>query len=122
MPRLLHRTALRPTEHLQLTPAHRRCCSRTWNDGRQSHLRKITVPTLSFGHLIERYHLEVMMESIPFFKIDCEGCEYSVIPTFTDEQWDKIQVRPSLPHSSCVRVCVCVCARACVCFHTPECC
>ena len=45
------------------------------------------------------------MESIPFFKIDCEGCEYSVIPTFTDEQWDKIQVRPSLPHSSCVCVC-----------------
>ena len=61
------------------------------------------------------------MESIPFFKIDCEGCEYSVIPTFTDEQWDKIQVRPSLPHSSCVRVCVCVCARARVCvFSHPR--
>jgi hypothetical protein len=42
---------------------------------------------------VEQYHLEAMMESIPFFKIDCEGCEYSVIPSFTDEQWGKVQVR-----------------------------
>lgn len=51
------------------------------------------MPTLSFRHLVEQYHLEAL--SIPFFKIDCEGCEYSVIPSFTDEQWDKIQVRVS---------------------------
>lgn len=56
-------------------------------------MREISVPTLSFGHLVEQYHLEAMMESIPFFKIDCEGCEYSVIPSFTDEQWGKVQVR-----------------------------
>ena len=31
---------------------------------------------------------------VPFFKIDCEGCEYSVIPSFTDESWDLIQARP----------------------------
>ena len=62
------------------------------------------------------------MESIPFFKIDCEGCEYSVIPTFTDEQWDKIQVRPSLPRSSCVCVCVWGGGGGGACFHTLECC
>ena len=27
---------------------------------------------------------------IPCFQIDCEGCEYAVIPSFTDEAWDKI--------------------------------
>ena len=31
---------------------------------------------------------------VPFFKIDCEGCEYSVIPSFTDELWGLIQARP----------------------------
>jgi len=31
---------------------------------------------------------------VPFFKIDCEGCEYSVIPSFTDESWGLIQARP----------------------------
>lgn len=51
------------------------------------------MPTLSFGHLVEQYHLEAMVTSIPFFKIDCEGCEYSVIPSFSDQQWDTIQVR-----------------------------
>jgi hypothetical protein len=90
--------------------------SRTWNDGRDQSsaaaaVREITVPTLSFNHLIEEYHLNLAeapaagsagsagaaagaaVQSIPFFKIDCEGCEYSVIPSFTDEQWDKIIVR-----------------------------
>lgn len=34
--------------------------------------------------MIEKYKLEGL--AIPFFKIDCEGCEYAVIPSFTDEE------------------------------------
>ena len=27
---------------------------------------------------------------LAFFKIDCEGCEYSVIPGFSAEEWEKV--------------------------------
>ena len=89
--------------------------SRPWNDKANS-ARMVTVPTLRYTTLVEKYHLAGCVSSVrsrlpaltaegalvgggcrmrvPFFKIDCEGCEYSVIPSFTDESWDLIQARP----------------------------
>ena len=89
--------------------------SRPWNDKANS-ARMVTVPTLRYSTLVEKYHLAGCVSSarsrlpaltaegalvgggcrmrVPFFKIDCEGCEYSVIPSFTDESWDLIQARP----------------------------
>lgn len=51
--------------------------------------QKIIITVTSFHDIIRRYDIDV----IDFLKIDCEGCEFEVIPSIKDRFVDKKKVR-----------------------------
>ena len=61
--------------------------TRQWNSGYRE--RMVESPTQTWEGLLTQYP-QIASLRLKFFKIDCEGCEYAVIPLFSDTEWDAI--------------------------------
>jgi FkbM family methyltransferase len=65
--------------------------TRNWNPDieRSRTLCNVSVELVTLSALLRRTHLDKKI--ISWFKLDCEGCEYDLVPLMSDAAWDGIK-------------------------------